>query len=250
MRITTAHSAGVRGWAVPQGVLWCSDGHQVAILSLISGRYYTLNDVAAFIWRCLPECSSIEDVAARVAERYVGANDADIWRDARELTASLERSRLIVRTQPAQRSGALQSPRLTPRATSTDSFEPVIPSLSACLTKLMCAHALLRVSSLSRLLSVIGAATGTASSSVPCGDWFPRTIVRLSHAGALYPFRTLCRERSVCLWWLARAAGLDARLRLGVVPSPFSAHAWVEYRGEPVNETREHLSLYRVFPEF
>jgi hypothetical protein len=41
---------------------------------------------------------------------------------------------------------------------------------------------------------------------------------------------------------------VDARLRLGVNPFPFQAHAWVEYRGIALNEDAELLRFYSTFP--
>jgi len=64
---------------------------------------------------------------------------------------------------------------------------------------------------------------------------------RLATAAALYPGRALCLEQSLALYYLLRRAGVRADLRLGIQPHPFMAHAWVEYRGEIVNDWPERV---------
>jgi hypothetical protein len=78
-------------------------------------------------------------------------------------------------------------------------------------------------------------------------------IERVAHAvalaAALYPGRALCLEQSLALYYLLRRRGIDARLRLGVQPHPFSAHAWVEYGGVPLNDFPEHVKHFIALPE-
>jgi hypothetical protein len=68
-------------------------------------------------------------------------------------------------------------------------------------------------------------------------------------AATLYPFKTACLEQSLCVLWILRRVGADARLRLGVVPFPLRAHAWVEHHGVPVNEEAEVVATYRILPD-
>lgn len=81
----------------------------------------------------------------------------------------------------------------------------------------------------------------------------PAAIESVAHAvalaAALYPGRALCLEQSLALYYLLRRAGIDARLRLGVQPYPFSAHAWVEYGGVPLNDFPEHVRHFVALPE-
>ena len=78
-------------------------------------------------------------------------------------------------------------------------------------------------------------------------------IDRVAHAvalaAALYPGRALCLEQSLALYYLLRQRGVDARLRLGVQPYPFSAHAWVEHGGVPLNDFPEHVRHFIALPE-
>jgi hypothetical protein len=68
-------------------------------------------------------------------------------------------------------------------------------------------------------------------------------------AAALYPGRALCLERSLVLYDRLRREGAAVELRIGVQATPFAAHAWVTYGGEPVNDSAEHVSHFVVMPE-
>ncbi len=68
-------------------------------------------------------------------------------------------------------------------------------------------------------------------------------------AGALYPGRALCLEQSMLLYALLRRARLPARIRFGVRPRPFEAHAWVECNGQPVLEDPEILERFLPLEE-
>ena len=68
-------------------------------------------------------------------------------------------------------------------------------------------------------------------------------------AGALYPGRALCLEQSLALYYLLRRQGVALAYCHGVRPHPFTAHAWVEYRQEPINDVAEHVELFARFPE-
>ncbi len=66
-------------------------------------------------------------------------------------------------------------------------------------------------------------------------------------AAILIPGRIECLEQSLALWYLLRRRGVCAELTFGMRQYPFGAHAWVTYRGEPLNEDREALRHYVAF---
>ena len=66
-------------------------------------------------------------------------------------------------------------------------------------------------------------------------------------AAILIPGRIECLEQSLALWYLLRRRGVGAELTFGMTQYPFGAHAWVTYRGEPVNEDPEALRHYAAF---
>ena len=64
-----------------------------------------------------------------------------------------------------------------------------------------------------------------------------------------------CLEESLTLWFLLRKQGIPACLRIGVRKEneKFEAHAWVELRGEALNQLEElhrhYLAFEQDFPE-
>ncbi|HJU64930.1 MAG TPA: lasso peptide biosynthesis B2 protein [Gemmatimonadaceae bacterium] len=80
-----------------------------------------------------------------------------------------------------------------------------------------------------------------------------RLVERIEYSIALgaafFPGRALCLEQSLALHFLLRRAGVESRLRLGVQPHPFAAHAWVELNGEPVNDVLEHIKHFTPLPD-
>jgi len=67
-------------------------------------------------------------------------------------------------------------------------------------------------------------------------------------AGAFFPGRAVCLERSLALYLVLKRLGHDATLRIGVQPYPFLAHAWVEHCGIPVLEDEETVARFVAFP--
>jgi hypothetical protein len=82
-------------------------------------------------------------------------------------------------------------------------------------------------------------------------DGDPRVVVAIEYAvamgAALFPGRAQCLERSLVLYDYLRCRGIAAEMRLGIQRYPFMAHAWVEYRGEPINDVPEHVRIFTAF---
>jgi transglutaminase-like putative cysteine protease len=89
----------------------------------------------------------------------------------------------------------------------------------------------------------ISASTSATLEEVRAVQW------PLAVAAALYPGRARCLEQSLVLYYLLRRDGIAARYCQGVKPYPFQAHAWVEYRGEPINDVAEHAGQFARLPE-
>jgi transglutaminase superfamily protein len=66
-------------------------------------------------------------------------------------------------------------------------------------------------------------------------------------AAVMIPGRIECLEQSLALWYLLRCRGVGVEIVFGMRQYPFGAHAWVSYRGEPLNEDREALRQYAAF---
>ena len=64
-----------------------------------------------------------------------------------------------------------------------------------------------------------------------------------------FPFAGRCLARSLTLWWLLQRRGIATDLRFGVRQQEgrFEAHAWVEYRGQPLTLDPKVQQHYVVF---
>ena len=59
-----------------------------------------------------------------------------------------------------------------------------------------------------------------------------------------------CLKQSLLLWWLLARHGIHTELKLGTQKLPqetFSAHAWVEYNGEALDDFSDLHHQYLVF---
>ncbi|HEX2076180.1 MAG TPA: lasso peptide biosynthesis B2 protein [Longimicrobium sp.] len=76
-----------------------------------------------------------------------------------------------------------------------------------------------------------------------------RSVAALVTAAAVFPGRAICLEQSLALYVLLRRRGVPVELRLGVQAVPFSAHAWLELRGVPIEENADWVDYLLPFPE-
>jgi hypothetical protein len=135
---------------------------------------------------------------------------------------------------------------------SSETSEPVVRwwSVVACMVSIAVVRRSLAWWGFARTLQRIRDRSGRAHVTT---DFSPAIIVRADRvvalAAALYPGRALCLERSLVLYDRLRRAGAAVELRIGVQATPFAAHAWVAYGGEPVNDSAEHVSHFVVMPE-
>jgi transglutaminase-like putative cysteine protease len=132
---------------------------------------------------------------------------------------------------------------------NTKSLSPTVPSVTRCMVDLVVIKLALRVLGFRRTRKI-----ALRTQSIPVVDTWSLVAVepfvrQVATAAAFFPGRALCLEQSLTLVSLLRRAGIDARLRFGVQPYPFAAHAWVEYKGSPLGERGERLNRFIAFPE-
>lgn len=129
-------------------------------------------------------------------------------------------------------------------------IETRVPSRLACLAVLSAVKVGLLTLGFGRLFAVASRQLrGRAAAEAPAAV-LRETARRVALVAAFFPGRALCLEQSLALWTLLRRRGIEADLRLGVQPYPFGAHAWVEHRGEPVNERPEFVGSFLTLPSF
>ncbi|MFL5577705.1 MAG: lasso peptide biosynthesis B2 protein [Gemmatimonadaceae bacterium] len=135
-------------------------------------------------------------------------------------------------------------------ARSADAARPAVPSVLDCGLVLLGVKAALRWLGFGRTLTLIRRLTAGAPAAPDDEPLVPRaTAHAVATAGAFFPGRALCLEQSLALYYCLRRRGIAARLRLGVQSHPFAAHAWVEWRDEPLNDTRERLKRFLPLPD-
>jgi Transglutaminase-like superfamily/Coenzyme PQQ synthesis protein D (PqqD) len=249
------HRAATLGrWRPAPGVLSCVHGDTTTLLALRGGRrgrYLTLNEVGSLVWHHLLREPDASLIPRRVAEHY-GIPDAiaTVRQDVEALLLDLRRRRLL---RPASVDSDMPAPIETKAPSSYyDAPAPAAsptptptPSLIFAFAVLVLVSLALRVFGLRRVLRHLYRVRSCAGT--PLQD-LQETVAVIEQAAPLVPWRAQCLEQSLCLLAFARRAGVSAYLRIGVLPFPFEAHAWVEHRGEAINDTQEQLQIYRAFP--
>ena len=63
------------------------------------------------------------------------------------------------------------------------------------------------------------------------------------------PYRATCLRQSLALWWLLGRRGISAELRIGVRKDGggLQAHAWVEHKGQALNDMQGVTASYAAF---
>lgn len=113
-----------------------------------------------------------------------------------------------------------------------------VPSALRCAVVVAGVKLALRWVGLRRTLRAIHAMAPPARATRDSShEQVERVARRVALVGAFFPGRVACLEQSLTLYWLLLRARIPASFRIGVLPSQFAAHAWVEYHGEPVLES-------------
>ncbi|WP_296946771.1 lasso peptide biosynthesis B2 protein [uncultured Massilia sp.] len=98
--------------------------------------------------------------------------------------------------------------------------------------------------------AVPSAAPSAAPSATPCTA--AAALAAFLRAELLFrnknPDRD-CLVRSFSLYLYLRGLGFPATHRIGIVPYPFDAHAWVELDGKPVLERRTSMERWHVISQ-
>jgi hypothetical protein len=94
--------------------------------------------------------------------------------------------------------------------------------------------------------------TGTPFPTVEAAWARARSVAGVvSIAAGPGPVRATCLRRSLLLWWLLRRDGIETSLRVGVNRDggSLNAHAWVEYRGRPLNDAEDIAARFPAFEQ-
>jgi len=227
---------------VPQAnVLSVAHGGRLAVLSMSEQAYFTLNESAFLVWQSIRNGSTVGAASHQLMEAYgISANDAR--HDVCALIDAL-RSRRLVRA-----SGHPTKCRRPPASVAI----PLAPHSAVLPTLAQCFSCLVRMSTALRFMGAERLVPDSMSEDEPMDvaavpdDYASAMTRRMRIAAAFLPWTGTCLPQSLATIQLLRERGYRPALRIGVHPSPFSAHAWVVCAGKPVNETPEQLLRYRV----
>lgn len=230
-----------------RGVLSCSQGDAIVLMSLHTSASYTLDEMGVRIWKAIGEGSTRADVIDKVMAEcdLSGVHafeeiDARIGRLLERDLVEVDACRRPARTGAASATASSPAPRVIAKA-------PSLPTVPSCVCLLAVVSVALRVVGLERVWRRAHGSTVRALQTPPRA-YAGELARRVSVAASLCPFPTRRVEQSLVILWVLRRAGADAHLRFGVLPSPFAAHAWVEHDGVPVNDDADALKGYRPFP--
>lgn len=116
------------------------------------------------------------------------------------------------------------------------------PSVLGCAVFLAAVRLHLKLRGFGPSLSAArGLAAGVRAAHPDPVPLIERTTAAIVTAAAFFPGRAVCLEQSLALFVLLRRRGIPVDLKLGVQPFPFTAHAWVEHAGIPVNENPDQV---------
>jgi hypothetical protein len=242
--------------SVSDDVLSCTHGDVTYLLSLRLGAYTSLNGIAKRLWNLVEKGHTRRDCAELLMlEFQVPAVRAH--RDVDAFLRELSRRALLKREDEGQSRVTLSAVQDLQQPAGFSLCCQIVKllgvsSVFGCLIVLAWSHWSLKVS---RFHQVLRAAMSTAMPKSGIAEDEARKVVlgnmvtrRVRAAAAIYPWRTACLEQSLTGIVILRLLGVDAGLRLGIHPYPFSAHAWVESDGTPLNELPDQILRYRSFP--
>lgn len=221
------------------------------LLDIQHDRMLKLNLVAAEMWTLISNGHAESEIVSHLAERYGVSEDrvatdlSDLMRRITELEVGgipLDCAALEVD------SGHYSSHPSYPwygTAPSEDSPRPTAAKVLIALFGLAIFDLVLSLFSLQAMCRCVR--------SWPRWGSRDATVARIGalcnavHMACVwYPAKTLCLQRSAVTTWLMRIYGLPAVMKIGVRPTPFQAHAWVEVDGSVVNDWPRVKQFYRV----
>lgn len=229
---------------------WCEHGDLTIVLSLRTGLYTSLTGLAAAVWSQI--CSGMPvRAAAEMSDADVAdTNDAFRTSDLIHHFESLALIRRIDERAPLMEVPEHERPTDVfgvAAAGQNEAIRARVPSVISCCVGLALLRLTLRLFGLWRVLRLVRRIGGDQRAGALDGAYLRTLLRRTRIARAISPVPTACLEQALFVLCVLRRLGARPRLRIGVHPYPFSAHAWIEHDGEPVVESREELLRFRPF---
>jgi hypothetical protein len=240
---------GPDGRLVPSPSVWSAvHGDRTILLDLRRERYYSLDEVGTRIWALLREGADVPAIVSRLSEEYEAPRER-LEADVARLLRYLAGLRLLVLASSQRNSDRRGSE--AGRADSPSAAGPLrAPSALTCALALVGVTLALRVLGLRRSLALVHRGSRSALvAETPSSEFLAGVVRKVDTAAAFFPGRALCLQQSLALYLCLRRAGVPVELRMGVQPYPFAAHAWVEYREDPVGESYDRVGKFVPFDD-
>jgi hypothetical protein len=226
---------GLLGRAVaPREVLAAVHGDRTILLDLRTERYLGLDEVGTAVWELVDDAGEDGVALVSIVDMLAAEYEAPRVTLARDVGMLMDRLR---------REGLVEGV-----APGTVAPEPSLPSAIRCALTLVVSVLALRGLGLRRSLAVARRLARRVSPiAVPTPEFLAAVVRKVDTAAAFFPGRALCLEQSLALYVVLRQARVPVRFLLGAQPYPFTAHAWVEYQGEPVGESHDRVGKFVPF---
>lgn len=221
----------------------------VVLMNKTTEQYLTLHETTARIWELVGDGLKPQAIVDRLCEEYEvppkqAANDVgallEAWLEQGLIEAVVGRS--VTNCHTADREAPSHHPECDGGV--------LIPSVFYCGVLLLAVKGMLKILGYTSTIHWIGVRVRSIPLTSPASlDEVKNVEWRVAMAGALYPGRARCLEQSLVLYYILRGQGVPATYQQGVQPHPFQAHAWIEYRGEIINDVEEHVFPFARLPK-
>jgi hypothetical protein len=213
------------------------------------GNYHTLNEVGGRVWELICAGNTTLTIVSRLLGEYDVPRlelEGDVARVVEELLAL---GLIAPGPQTALTAPAHQEVARTIQSHEDGVDKVWLPSVLWCGLAILTVKVALRTRGFDWAIAWIQRRVKDVAATACLDTETVRAAERsVAIAGALYPGRARCLEQSLVLYSLLRRQGIAVKYCQGVQAHPFVAHAWVEYRDEPVNDVIEHVQLYAPLP--
>jgi hypothetical protein len=230
-----------------QHVVSARAGEATVLMDVKQGTYHTLNEVGGRIWELVRAGVGVVTIIERLLDEYDVPRlqlEADVVVAVRQLLAN----RLIAPGEMPSRPPAERKPKPAVQAIAKNR-ELRVPSVLRCGIMILVVKAMLKARGFAWTMDWMRRQMEKVPDVVSVEVNAVRPIENaVAMAGALYPGRALCLEQSLVLYYLLRRQRVGVQYCQGVQPYPFEAHAWVEYRGEVINDIPEHVKGFALLP--
>jgi hypothetical protein len=213
-----------------EGVLtaWAGDG--AVLYDAASERYLALNSTATRIWQLLAAGTTADAIVEHLHRENTAPRE-EIARDVMQQIVVFQQQDLIAAA-----------------GTLAGTAEIQVPSIGECWRTITALKWLLWRRGFGATIHWIRKRVEPLHASTDATTERVRECERIvAVAASFFPGRARCLEQSLALYLLMRKRGVAVTYCQGARPWPFQAHAWIEYRGEVINDIPEHTEL---FPRF